>query len=73
MNTSSRSLPSTTKLQEIASRQEVSVFDIYSATHEQLSSHPEFFSADGFHPSDDGYEFWADQMWPIIALTIGAN
>lgn len=61
------------KIQEIASRQEVSVFDIYSVTHEQLSSHPEFYSDDGFHPSDDGYEFWAEQMWPIIALTIGAG
>jgi acyl-CoA thioesterase I len=61
------------KLQEIASRQEVSVVDIYTVTHEQLSSNPEFFSADGFHPSDKGYEFWAEQMWPTIALTIGAN
>jgi len=61
------------RLQEIASRQEVTMFDIYSVTHEQLSTHPEFFSPDGFHPSDTGYEFWADQMWPIIALTIGAD
>ncbi|MCM3873332.1 MAG: SGNH/GDSL hydrolase family protein [Pyrinomonadaceae bacterium] len=61
------------RLQEIASRQEVSLFDIYSATHEQLSSHPEFFSSDGFHPSDAGYELWAVQMWPLIALTIGAS
>lgn len=61
------------RLREIASRHEVSVFDIYTVTHEQLSSHPEFFSNDGFHPSDEGYEFWAEQMWPIIALTIGAD
>ncbi|CAN5832325.1 SGNH/GDSL hydrolase family protein [soil metagenome] len=61
------------KLEEIASRHQVSVFDIYTVTHEQLSSHPEFFSEDGFHPSDEGYEFWAEQMWPIIALTIGAD
>jgi len=60
------------RLQEIALRHEVSVFDIYTVTHEELSSHPEFFSEDGFHPSDEGYEFWAKQMWPIIALTIGA-
>ena len=59
------------KLQEVASRHNVSVFDIYSVTHEHLSSHPEFFSDDGFHPSDTGYEFWAEQMWPIIELTIG--
>jgi acyl-CoA thioesterase I len=58
------------KLHEIASRHDVSVFDIYSVTHEQLPSHPEFFSADGFHPSDPGYEFWAEQMWPTIAITI---
>ena len=61
------------KLEEIASRHDVSVFDIYAVTHEQLSAHPEFFSEDGFHPSDKGYEFWAEQMWPIIALTIGAD
>ena len=61
------------KLQEIAWRHDVSVFDIYAVTHEQLSSHPEFFSEDGFHPSDKGYQFWADEMWPIIALTIGAS
>lgn len=61
------------KIEEIASRHEVSVFDVYTITHEQLPSHPEFFSEDGFHPSDKGYEFWAEQMWPIIALTIGAD
>ena len=61
------------KLQEIASRHEVSVFDVYTVTHEHLASHPEFFSEDGFHPSDKGYEFWAEQMWPNIAVTIGAN
>lgn len=61
------------KLEEIAARHEASLFDVYTTTHEQLYSHPEFFSADGFHPSDPGYEFWAEQMWPIIALTIGAD
>jgi acyl-CoA thioesterase-1 len=49
------------------------MFDIYTITHEQLPSHPEFFSEDGFHPSDKGYEFWAEQMWPTIALTIGSD
>jgi len=61
------------KLEEIASRHEVSVFDVYTVTHEQLPANPEFFSEDGFHPSDKGYEFWAEQMWPIVAVTIGAN
>lgn len=61
------------KLGEIASRHQVSLFDIYAVTHAQLASHPEFFSADGFHPSDEGYQFWAEQMWPVMAVTIGAN
>ena len=61
------------RLEEIARRHEVKVFDVYTVTHEQLASHPEFYSGDGFHPSDRGYEFWSEQMWPIIALTIGAH
>ena len=59
------------RLEEIASRQGVTMFDIYSITHEQLASHPEYFSADGFHPSDEGYELWATQMWPTMARVVG--
>jgi len=61
------------KLGEIASRHGVIAFDIYSVTHEQPKSHPEFFSEDGFHPSDKGYESWAEQMWPTVARAIGAE
>ena len=59
------------RLEEIAARHSVTVFDIYTITHDQLSSHPEYFSADGFHPSDEGYELWATEMWPTIARVIG--
>jgi lysophospholipase L1-like esterase len=61
------------KLLEIASRHDVTVFDVFAITHEQLPSHPEYFSADGFHPSDEGYELWAEQMWPTIARVIGVG
>lgn len=61
------------KLQEIASSLGAIVFDIYTITHEQLPSHPEYFSADGFHPSDDGYELWAEQMWPTVEVVIGGQ
>ncbi len=44
------------RIQEIAAQYGVIVFDIYTTTHELLPSHSEFFSADGFHPSDVGYE-----------------
>lgn len=61
------------KLQEIADAQGVTVFDIYSITREQLPAHPEYFSADGFHPSDAGYEMWAEQMWPTLQKVIGGS
>lgn len=61
------------RLQEIARRHEVTVFDVYSVTRRELPSHPEYFSADGFHPSDEGYELWATQMWPTLAGVIGAD
>lgn len=60
------------RLEEIANRHGVTVYDIYSITTRELPSHPEYFSRDGFHPSDEGYELWASEMWPTIARTIGA-
>jgi len=59
------------RLEEIAARHGVIVFDIHTTTREQLPAHPEFFSGDGFHPSDAGYEFWAEKMWPTVAGAIG--
>jgi len=59
------------RLEEIAARQGATIFDVYTITHEQLALHPEYFSADGFHPSDAGYELWATQMWPTVAKAIG--
>jgi lysophospholipase L1-like esterase len=59
------------RLEEIAARHGVTVFDVYAITTKELPSHPEYFSADGFHPSDQGYELWAEQMWPTVARLIG--
>ncbi len=59
------------RLVEIAERHGVTVFDIYTITKDELPSHPEYFSSDGFHPSDAGYELWATQMWPTVAKVIG--
>ena len=61
------------RLEEIANRHGVTVYDIYSITARELPSHPEYFSRDGFHPSDEGYELWASEMWPTIARTIGVE
>jgi lysophospholipase L1-like esterase len=61
------------KLKEVAARHGVTVFDVYTITREELPKHPEYFSADGFHPSDQGYELWAETMWPSIARVVGAD
>jgi lysophospholipase L1-like esterase len=61
------------KIFEIALRHGATVFDIYSVTHEMLADHPEYFSADGFHPSDAGYEVWAQSMWPTLERMIGSG
>jgi len=59
------------KLEEIAVHHSVTVFDVYTVTTQELPSHPEYFSSDGFHPSDKGYELWAEKMWPTLAGAIG--
>lgn len=59
------------RLEEIATRHGVTVFDIYSITTRELAAHPEYFSADGFHPSDAGYQFWAQEMWPTLSRVLG--
>jgi lysophospholipase L1-like esterase len=59
------------RIAEIAGRYNLLVVDAYSVTHEVIPSHPEFFSEDGFHPSDVGYEYWAKTMWPTVKAAIG--
>ena len=61
------------RLEEVARGYEVTIFDVFTITRRELPSHPEYFSSDGFHPSDEGYELWADQMWPTLASVIGAR
>jgi lysophospholipase L1-like esterase len=61
------------RLEEIANRHGVTIFDVYTITKQELPSHPEYFSADGFHPSDQGYELWAEQMWPTVAEAVGVS
>ncbi len=55
---------------EIVKRYGVSLVDAYTETHSVIPTHPEFFSDDGFHPSDEGYEYWAKSMWPAVKAAI---
>jgi acyl-CoA thioesterase I len=59
------------RLEEIAKRHGVTVFDMYAISKDELPLHPEYFSSDGFHPSDKGYELWATEMWPTVERVIG--
>ncbi|HVF55114.1 MAG TPA: SGNH/GDSL hydrolase family protein [Pyrinomonadaceae bacterium] len=56
---------------EIVERHGLLLVDAFQSSSEVIPSHPEFFSEDGFHPSDEGYEFWAVKMWPTVKEAIG--
>lgn len=59
------------RILDIATRHRLLLADAYEESAAVIPTHPEFFSADGFHPSDEGYEFWAVKMWPTVKLAIG--
>jgi acyl-CoA thioesterase I len=61
------------RIDEIASLHGVIVYDVYTPTHELLPANPRYVSADGFHPSDAGYEMWAERMWPSIAAVLNGE
>jgi lysophospholipase L1-like esterase len=58
------------KIKELTDRHGLLVVDAF-ATHEMIPTRSEFFSADKFHPSDIGYQYWADLMWPTVQKAIG--
>jgi lysophospholipase L1-like esterase len=59
------------RIAEIAGRHGLLLVDTYTMSREVIAEHPEFFSPDGFHPSDEGYEYWAKMMWPTVKEAIG--
>lgn len=58
------------RIAEIVKRYNLTPVDAYAETHAVMPEHPEFFSSDGFHPSDEGYEYWAKTMWPSVKAAI---
>ncbi len=58
------------RIAEVAARHGLILVDAYATSHEAMPAHPEYFSADGFHPSAEGYEFWAETMWPAVRHAI---
>ena len=37
---------------------QVNMIDLYTLTHGKAFADQPYYSADGFHPSDEGYDFW---------------
>jgi lysophospholipase L1-like esterase len=54
------------RIAEAAARHGLHLADSFEKSAAVVATHPEFFSPDGFHPSDEGYEFWAFEMWPVV-------
>lgn len=60
------------EIKKIAARHDLRLVDAYGMSRELIPAHPEFFSADGFHPSEEGYEYWAKMMWGAVKEAVGA-
>jgi lysophospholipase L1-like esterase len=54
---------------EVARRHGLPLVDLYRYSRTHLPGRPELFSPDGFHPSAEGYELWAEAMWPAVRAT----
>lgn len=53
-------------IEDIAGRHKLPLVDLYQSSDGTTKARPEFFSADGLHPSDVGYAHWAEAMWKVI-------
>ncbi|MBV9958978.1 MAG: SGNH/GDSL hydrolase family protein [Acidobacteria bacterium] len=58
------------RIETIAARYGVELVDVYNLSREALHTRPELFGADGLHPSDAGYEYWAETLWPAVNKAI---
>jgi lysophospholipase L1-like esterase len=57
-------------LERQASSHRVALVDLYTASRQDIPSHPDLIASDDYHPSDAGYARWAELMWPSIAAAI---
>ncbi len=39
------------------------LIDAFSLTHKKAFTDPEYYSTDGFHPSDSGFDFWSKVLY----------
>lgn len=53
-------------IESTAARHKLTLIDLWSLSRSSVPGLTGLFSEDGFHPSGDGYEQWADLMWPAV-------
>jgi acyl-CoA thioesterase-1 len=58
------------RIEEVAKRYGLFLVDLYGPSTTAITTDPKFFSSDGFHPSEAGYEFWTRMMWPKVKIAI---
>ena len=66
----------TTRFNDALLRQAVAVgaevVDLYEPSRDEVVRRPDLVASDGYHPSDAGYERWAELMWQGIQRRIRA-
>jgi lysophospholipase L1-like esterase len=58
------------RVRRIAMDHSYTLVDLFDT---ELADHPEYFNADGFHPSAAGHAAWFDRMWPAFERHLPAT
>ena len=53
-------------IEAICRKNQATLFDLYAFSKKEIPRHPEYFSWDGYHPSEEGYDRWAEAMWRAV-------
>jgi acyl-CoA thioesterase I len=51
----------------------IEVVDLYHPSRAEIPQRPELLASDGYHPSDVGYERWAELVWAGVARRIATR
>ncbi|WP_163997266.1 SGNH/GDSL hydrolase family protein [Pyxidicoccus caerfyrddinensis] len=62
--------PFNVAMAEVARAHGLHLVDLYTASKEMIPKSPHFFCHDGFHPSDEGYDEWADLLLPTVRTLV---
>jgi len=62
--------PFNAAMAEVARAHGLHLVDLYTASKEMIPHNLHFFCHDGFHPSEQGYEEWADLLLPTVRTLV---